>query len=147
VASWWITDWRLYGWLLALAFDWHDSAQVTNWAREITLRPLDTLKRMLLELPTRGRAPITVPEAPAIPALYIWGRHDALVLLPRHPRPNDVFVSAGHSAPTVDPRGVAAAALPFLEQHPDRLGGAASASISLYHSAPAIPDDSGADAR
>jgi pimeloyl-ACP methyl ester carboxylesterase len=131
LANWWISGWRLRGWLLAVGFNGRHSALANRWASEIAQRPLETLKRMLLEIPTRGRAPITAPDLPPSRALYIWGRHDALVPYPRRPRSNDVFVAAGHGAPMLAPEFVAAAALLFLERsHPDVQSGPTSLSAS-----------------
>ncbi|HLI08494.1 MAG TPA: alpha/beta hydrolase [Ktedonobacteraceae bacterium] len=116
LANWIISDWRLYGMLLALGFNLHGKACASEWMREIELQPLDNLKRMLLELPGKGRAPFTLPAAPTVPTLFVWGRQDALTARPRHPRPNDVFISANHSAPVLAAQRVAEVVLPFLRE-------------------------------
>jgi pimeloyl-ACP methyl ester carboxylesterase len=116
LANWIISDWRLYGMLLALGFNLHGKACASEWMGEIKLQPLDNLKRMLLELPGKGRAPFTLPATPTVPTLFVWGRQDALTARPRRPRPNDVFISANHSAPVLAAQHVAEVVLPFLQQ-------------------------------
>jgi pimeloyl-ACP methyl ester carboxylesterase len=115
LASWFLSDWRLYGWLLAVGFNLHGRDFANEWMNEIEARPLDNLKQMLLELPGRGRAPFTLPDSPQVPTLFVWGWHDLLTERPAHPRPNDVFILANHGAPVLTPERVAAAVLPFLK--------------------------------
>nr|HET6903555.1 alpha/beta fold hydrolase [Ktedonobacteraceae bacterium] len=115
LANWFFSDWRLYGLLLTLGFNLQRRDFATEWMSEITLQPLNNLKRMLLELPGKGRAPFTLPTSPLIPILFIWGSRDALTARPRRPRPNDVFIFANHGAPVLAPHSVAAAVLPFLK--------------------------------
>lgn len=114
LANWILSDWRLYAMLLALGFNLRRHAYANEWMNEIELQPLDNLKRMLLELPGKGRAPFSLPAAPTVPILFVWGRRDALTARPRHPRPNDVFISANHSAPMLAAQHVAEVVLPFL---------------------------------
>ncbi len=116
LANWILSDWRLYAMLLAVGFNLRRNACASEWMSEIELQPLDNLKRMLLELPGKGRAPFSIPAVPAVPTLFIWGRRDALTARPRHPRPNDVFISANHSAPVLAAQHVAEAVLPFLRE-------------------------------
>lgn len=116
LANWILSDWRLYAMLLAVGFNLRRHACASEWMSEIELQPLDNLKRMLLELPGKGRAPFAIPAAPAVPTLFVWGRKDALTARPRHPRPNDIFISANHSAPMLAAPHVAEAVLPFLKE-------------------------------
>jgi len=115
LASWFLSDWRLYGWLLAVGFNLHGRDYATEWMAEIEGRPLENLKQMLLELPGKGRAPFTLPDSPAVPSLFVWGWNDLLTARPAHPRPNDVFIFANHGAPVLRPERVAAVVLPFLK--------------------------------
>jgi pimeloyl-ACP methyl ester carboxylesterase len=116
LSNWILSDWRLYGLLLTLGFNLRRRDCAHEWMSEIDLQPRDNLKRMLLELPGKGRAPFTLPTAPTIHTLFVWGRRDALTDRPRHPRPNDVFISANHSAPMLAPHRVASVVLPFLKE-------------------------------
>jgi pimeloyl-ACP methyl ester carboxylesterase len=115
LASWFLSDWRLYGWLLAVGFNLHGRDYANEWMAEIEERPLENLKRMLLELPGKGRAPFKLPESPAVPSLFVWGLNDLLTARPAHPHPNDVFIFANHGAPVLKPERVAAVVLPFLK--------------------------------
>jgi pimeloyl-ACP methyl ester carboxylesterase len=116
LADWIISDWRLYAILLAVGFNLRRNDCANEWMSEIELQPLDNLKRMLLELPGKGRAPFSLPAAPTVPTLFVWGRRDALTARPRQPRPNDVFISANHSAPVLAAQHVAEVVLPFLRE-------------------------------
>jgi pimeloyl-ACP methyl ester carboxylesterase len=116
VINWLISGWRLYGLLLALGFNLRRRDCVNEWMSEIALQPLDNLKRMLLELPNKGRAPFTLPTSPSVPTLFVWGSQDALTARPPYSRPNDVFIFANHSAPVLNPDKVAAVVLPFLNE-------------------------------
>jgi pimeloyl-ACP methyl ester carboxylesterase len=116
VMNWLISGWRLYGLLLALGFNLRRRDCVNEWMSEIALQPLDNLKRMLLELPNKGRAPFTLPTSPSVPTLFVWGSQDALTARPPYSRPNDVFIFANHSAPVLNPDKVAAVVLPFLNE-------------------------------
>jgi pimeloyl-ACP methyl ester carboxylesterase len=49
-----------------------------------------------------------------LPSLYIWGRNDPLMAIPRPRRPNDVVIAANHMAPLTVAPAIAQAALPFL---------------------------------
>jgi pimeloyl-ACP methyl ester carboxylesterase len=115
LASWILSGWRLYYLLIVLGFNLqsHDSAH--EWMSEIELQPSSYLKRVLLELPGKGRAPFTLPASSPVPILFVWGSKDALVLPPTPPQPYDVIIVAGHSAPVLNPHNVAAVALPFLK--------------------------------
>lgn len=115
LASWFLSDWRLYGWLLAVGFNLHGRVYASKWMNEIEGRPLDNLKQMLLELPGKGRAPFRLPDSAQVPTLFVWGWHDLLTARPAHPRPNDVFILANHGAPVLAPEKVAVAVLPFLK--------------------------------
>lgn len=115
LANWIMSDWRLYGLLLVFGFNLHRRDYANEWMSEIELQPLDNLKRMLLELPGKGRAPFTLPTTPPVPILFVWGRHDVLTARPSRPRPNDVFIFANHSAPVLAPQRVATVVLPFLK--------------------------------
>ncbi len=115
LTSWFLSDWRLYGWLLAVGFNLHGREYASEWMDEIEGRPLENLKQMLLELPGKGRAPFRLPDSPAVPSLFVWGWNDLLTARPAHPRPNDVFIFANHGAPVLRPERVAAAVVPFLK--------------------------------
>ncbi len=116
LADWMLSDWRLYVLLLAFGFNLRRNECASEWMSEIELQPRANLKRMLLELPGKGRAPFSLPTTPAVPTLFVWGKQDALTARPRHPRPNDVFISANHSAPMLAARQVAEVVLPFLTE-------------------------------
>jgi pimeloyl-ACP methyl ester carboxylesterase len=116
LASWFLSGWRLYGWLLAVGFNLRGRDCAKEWMSEIEQRPLDNLKRMLLELPGKGRAPFTLPDSPPVPSLFVWGWYDLLTARPVHPRPNDVFIFASHGAPMLTPETVAAVVLPFFNR-------------------------------
>ena len=115
LASWILSGWRLYCLLMALGFNLQGGDPAREWLSEIALQPMVNLKRMLLELPGRGRAPFTLPASPAVPILFVWGSRDALVLSPSQPQEQDVVIEANHSAPVLSPHNVAAVALPFLK--------------------------------
>lgn len=113
LANWMISDWRLYGWVLAFGFNWHKHDYTDKWMNELELQSLDNLKRMLYELPGRGRAKF---QLPAVPTLFVWGRRDALTARPLRPRPNHVVISANHSAPMLAAPHVASVVVPFLTE-------------------------------
>lgn len=115
LASWILSGWRLHHLLIALGFNLQSYGYVSEWLREIALQRPANLKRMLLELPGRGRAPFTPPDAAPVPILFIWGRRDALVPLPVCLQAHDVVILANHSAPVLSPHSVAAVAVPFLK--------------------------------
>ncbi len=116
LANWFVSGWRLTCWIRIIGFNGRGDAHISAWMRELEQHPLIYLKRMLLELPGRGRAPFTLPHAPQLSTLFIWGRHDVLVASPRHPRPHDVFLPTTHGAPLLAPQRVADVVLPFLQQ-------------------------------
>ena len=115
LVDWVLSGWRLYGLLLALGFNLHRRDYANEWMSEIELQPLDSLKRMLMDLPGKGRAPFMLPVSPPIPSLFVWGKRDALTARPSYSRPNDVFIFANHGAPVLNPDRVAAVVLPFLK--------------------------------
>jgi pimeloyl-ACP methyl ester carboxylesterase len=116
LVNWVLSGWRLYGLLLALGFNLHRRDCASEWRSEIELQPMDSLKRMLMDLPDKGRAPFMLPVSPPIPSLFVWGKRDALTARPPFSRPNDVFIFANHSAPVLNPDRVAAVVLPFLKE-------------------------------
>ena len=116
LANWFLSGWRLYGMLLILGLNLRQRDYANEWMSEIELQPLGNLKRMLLELPGKGRAPFTLPTSPRVPTLFVWGRRDALTARPPDLRPNDVFIFANHGAPVLTPDEVAAVVLPFLKE-------------------------------
>jgi pimeloyl-ACP methyl ester carboxylesterase len=115
LASWILSGWRLYYLLIVLGFNLQGRDCAHEWMSEMKLQPMANLKRMLLELPGKGRAPFTLPASPRVPILYVWGSRDALVLSPSRLQPHDVVILANHSAPVLSPQSVAAVALPFLK--------------------------------
>lgn len=121
LASWMLSGWRLYYLLITLGFNLQSLDRAREWMSELELQPLTNLKRMLLELPGRGRLPFTLPASSPVPILFIWGSRDALVLPPSRLQQHDVVIVASHSAPVLNPHDVAEVALPFLksvENHP-----------------------------
>lgn len=115
LANWILSGWRLHHLLIALGFNLQSHEYIFEWLREMDLQPPNTLKRMLLELPGKGRAPFLSPDAAPVPILFIWGRRDALVPLPGCLQARDVVILANHSAPVLKPQSVAAVAVPFLK--------------------------------
>ncbi len=115
VVNWFISGWRLYTLLLILGFNLHRHEFTNVWMNELTLLPPEHLKRAIRELPGTGRTPFLLPTSPEVPTLFIWGLQDVVADLPTHPRPNDVFILANHSAPVLCPHLVAEVALPFLK--------------------------------
>ncbi len=120
MADWFLSGWRLHGLLLTLGFNMHKSVYSDEWMDEIEMHPLENLKRMLLELPGKGRAPFSLPNSPSIPTLFVWGRRDALTARPLRSRPNDVFILANHGAPMLVPDQIARVVLPFFQGKLDR---------------------------
>lgn len=119
LANWIISGWRLYGMMRALGFNLQRRDFAREWMSEIALQPLDNLKRMLLELPGKGRSPFVLPASPPsppVPTLFVWGRRDALTTHPPHSFPNEVFIIANHGAPLLTPETVASVVLPFLQE-------------------------------
>jgi pimeloyl-ACP methyl ester carboxylesterase len=115
LASWIVSGWRLYYLLIVFGFNLQCRDCAHEWMSEIELQPPANLKRMLLELPDKGRAPFTLPASPPVPILFVWGRKDALAPPPSRPQPHDIIIVATHSAPVLSPKDVAAVALPFLK--------------------------------
>lgn len=113
--NWLFSDWRLASLVIALGFNGRRNNYSRLWLEEIELQPLDTLVRMLCELPGSGRAPF---ELPAVPTLFIWGSRDPLTARPFLPRANHVVISANHSAPMQAASAVAQAVIPFLTNAP-----------------------------
>lgn len=113
LTGWFLSDWRLYGLVLALAFNGRRHVYTRSWKSEIELQPISSLARMLFEMPGKGRVPF---ELPSVPTLFVWGRRDVLTDRPRRLRPNDVVIPANHSAPVLAASNVAAVVLPFLKE-------------------------------
>ncbi len=116
LVNWALSDWRLYGLVLAVAFNGRPNDYVDDWTNEIEMQRVENLKRMLHELPGKGRAPFEVPAISSVNTLFVWGRRDALTDRPRRPRLNDVFIPANHSAPMLAAPSVAQVVLPFLTE-------------------------------
>ena len=119
--GWFISGWRLRFELLFCAFNFARPAHLAIWTDEIGRQPVETLKRMLLELPQHGRAPY--PEAPGqeVPQLFIWARRDVISRAPRRRRTGDIVLPLTHAAPVAAPAMVAEVALPFLNGETDQL--------------------------
>ena len=113
IVNWLLSDWRLYGLVLALGFNGRRHDYTDEWVDEIRLQPLGSLKRMLYELPGKGRSPFALS---AVPTLFVWGRYDALTDRPHRPRSHDVFIPANHSAPVLAAPYVAQVVNPFLTE-------------------------------
>lgn len=116
LVNWVLSDWRLYGMLRTLGFNLHRRDYASEWMSEIELQSLNSLKRMLLDLPGKGRAPFRLPVSPSVPTLFVWGSRDVLTARPLRPHSNDVFIFANHSAPVLAPQRVAAVVVPFLKE-------------------------------
>jgi pimeloyl-ACP methyl ester carboxylesterase len=114
MADWFLSGWRLHGLLLTLGFNMRRCDYSDEWMDEIEMQPIESLKRMLLELPGKGRAPFRLPTSPSVPTLFIWGRRDALTARPLRSRPNDVFILANHGAPMLVPDQIAEIVLQFF---------------------------------
>ncbi len=111
LTRWFLSDWRLYGLVLGLAFNGRRNTYTANWKSEIELQPIPNLARMLFELPGKGRIPFQLPN---VPTLFVWGRRDVLTDRPRRLRPNDIIIPANHSAPMMAATNVADVVLPYL---------------------------------
>jgi pimeloyl-ACP methyl ester carboxylesterase len=74
-------------------------------------QPAEALIRSARDLADLPAARI---ELPSVPSLYIWGRNDPLMAIPRPRRPNDVVIAANHLAPLTAAPAIAQVALPFL---------------------------------
>lgn len=111
--QWILSEWRLYSLVVALGFNGRRHDYTRLWKHEIELQSLDILVRSIREIPGKGRAPF---QLPAVPTLFVWGRQDALTARPRRPRPNDVIITANHSAPMLAAPKVAAVVTPFLTE-------------------------------
>jgi hypothetical protein len=96
---------------LMLAFNGRRHIYTDEWMQEIKMQPMSHLKRQIYELPGKGRTRFT---SSTVPSLFVWGRYDVLTARPFRPRPNDVFISANHSAPVMAASDVARAIVPFL---------------------------------
>lgn len=103
VTEWVMTDWRLYGLVVALGFNGRRNAYSRSWMGEIRQQPLGDLKRMLYEMPGRGRAPFDLPP---VPTLFIWSRRDAVIERPHRLNAasvtgaaSHISIAANHSAP------------------------------------------------
>lgn len=114
MADWFLSGWRLHGLLLTLGFNMRRCDYSDEWMDEIETQPIECLKRMLLELPGKGRAPFCLPTSPSVPTLFVWGRRDALTARPLRSRPNDVFILANHGAPMLVPDQIAEIVLQFF---------------------------------
>lgn len=115
MADWFLSGWRLQGLVLTLGFNFRKSSYSNQWLDELETHSLNYLKRTLLELPGKGRAPFTLPSESSVPILFVWGRRDALTARPLRLRPNDVTILANHSAPMLVPEDIAAIVLPFFQ--------------------------------
>ncbi|HLL79105.1 MAG TPA: alpha/beta hydrolase [Ktedonobacteraceae bacterium] len=116
LANWILSGWRLYGLFQWLGFNLERNGWARECMNEIELQPLDNLRRMLLELPGRGRSPFVLPDSPSVPALFVWGSRDALTTHPPYNIPNEVFIVANHGAPLLVPESVVSVVLPFLKK-------------------------------
>lgn len=115
LANWILSGWRLHHLLITLGFNLQSYDYAREWLRAMALQSPVILKRMLLELPGKGRSPFQLPASPPVPTLFIWGSKDALVPLPARLQSRDVVILANHSAPVLSPHDVAAVAVPFLK--------------------------------
>jgi pimeloyl-ACP methyl ester carboxylesterase len=111
VRQWVFSNWRLYSLILAFGFNGRPHAYTHTWKNEIELQQLDILIRTLCEMPGKGRAPFALPP---LPTLFIWGGRDRLTTRPRRLRPNDIVISANHSAPMLAAPSIAEAVIAFL---------------------------------
>ncbi|HET8913201.1 MAG TPA: alpha/beta hydrolase [Ktedonobacteraceae bacterium] len=116
LANWFFSDWRLFGILQFLAFNFRKTDDARLWMDEIELQSLENLKNMLLELPDKGRSPFNLPETSQVPTLFVWGLQDLLTARPFRPRPNDVFIPGNHAAPLYVPESIASIAVAFFQE-------------------------------
>lgn len=114
IANWFLSDWLLCEVLFVFGFNMRHRAHVIDMMDEIALQSRHTLKRTLFDLPGKGRTPFHMAASPPIPALFIWGRQDAIIAHPLRSGPNDIIISANHSAPMLTPHRVAPIVLSFL---------------------------------
>lgn len=116
VVNWLLSDWRLYGWLLAYGFNLKRNEYISDWMNEIKLLPVENLKRVITDLSNFGRVPFLLPDAPPVPTLFIWASSDAVAAPPSQPRSNDAIIEGCHSAPLLNAQSVAEVVLPFLQE-------------------------------
>ncbi|HEX9038578.1 MAG TPA: alpha/beta fold hydrolase [Ktedonobacterales bacterium] len=115
--TWALTGWRLQALISACAFNLSESPFVIDWTDEVRRQPVETLKRLLLELPRNGRAPYPSCEDAGFPELFVWAQRDFLSRVPLRARPSDIYLPVNHAAPVSAPFSVAAVVLPFLIGH------------------------------
>ena len=112
--TWLLSGWRLRLEIRLCAFNFARLPHTPIWTADIAGQPVETLKRLLLELPQDGRAPYPTPAEQPVPQLFIWARRDVISIPPARLAPHDIALPLTHAAPVSAPFMVAAAALPFL---------------------------------
>lgn len=112
--TWLLSGWRLRLEVWIVAFNLARLPHLAIWTHDIARQPVETLKRLLLELPEGGRAPFPLVSEPPVPQLFVWARRDLISRAPSAVRPHDIILPLTHAAPVSAPYMVAAAILPFL---------------------------------
>jgi len=111
--NWILSGWRLVGLVLALGFNGRVHRLYTaEWIAEIGAQPVDVLKRALRDFPSGGVAPFALSP---LPALFIWGKQDAVVSRPRRLGPQDRLIMGNHSAIMLAAPAIVEIAIPFLQ--------------------------------
>lgn len=102
--SWLLRSWRLHGLVRLLGFGGQDHPYAAVWTREIGAYPVETVKRLLYDLPGAGRAEFSLPP---LPALFLWARQDVVSAYPRPLRKSDHLIAGAHSAPLLSAEEIA----------------------------------------
>jgi pimeloyl-ACP methyl ester carboxylesterase len=92
-----LRGWMLYQLVIQLGFNGCKHPYAVQWMEEISAQPLETLKKLLTDLPAAGRDPFEI--IPAIPMLFLWGDRDRIVEKPRFLENCAKLVKGGHAAP------------------------------------------------
>lgn len=109
--SWILSGWRLRTLIRLLGFNGRSHPLVGEWTSEIRAQPIQSLRRMLKELPSSGREILQQP----VPTLYLWGKEDWVVSPPHRLGPHDRLISGGHAAPMISALEIAGVAIEFLQ--------------------------------
>ena len=94
----------LHGLVRLLGFGGQDHPYAAIWTREIGAYPVETVKRLLYDLPGAGRAEFSLPP---LPALFLWARQDVVSAYPRPLRKSDHLIAGAHSAPLLSAEEIA----------------------------------------
>jgi pimeloyl-ACP methyl ester carboxylesterase len=97
IAGYLLRGWRLNQLVIQLGFNGRGHPYAVQWTNEISAQPLETLKKLLTDLPAGGRDHFEI--IPAIPALFLWGDRDRIVERPRFLGKCERLIQGGHAAP------------------------------------------------